>query len=101
MNDDELREMVAEVVVAAVRVEVAAASIAESAHNLMDLINRTQSDAAKMIAGQLKRSEMVHKKLDELRASGATQVGGGKIRLANGEVVELPVERPDAENNAR
>jgi len=99
MKDDELREMAAQAIAAAVRCEVAAASIAESAHQLMNLINTTQADAAKMIAGQMKRSEYVAKKLEALK--GQPPPPGSKVRLSDGRVVDVPALRgSDAQGDA-
>lgn len=92
-------EQVTAIVEASLRCEKAAASIAESALNLMSLIERTQADAARLIAAQLKRSERT---LQELRAMRGEPPAGMKVRLSDGRVVEVPalVGRADAEGDA-
>lgn len=100
LKTDDLRELAETMTRAAASVALSAQSIAESAHNLMDLINRTQADAAKMIAGQLKRSQYVAEKLEEMREAGGPTDVGQKIRTSDGRLIEIPAGRPDAEDHA-
>jgi len=96
MTDEQVRELVG----ASLRIAKAADSIAESALNLMSLIERTQADAAKMIAAQLRRSERTLQELRSMR--GEPPPPGQKIRLADGRVLEVPAlrGRTDAEGDA-
>jgi len=91
-------EQVTAIVEASLRIAKAADAISESALNLMSLIERTQADAAKMIAAQLKRSERVMQELRSMRHD--MPLPGEKIRLADGRVLEVPPRRPDAQGDA-
>jgi hypothetical protein len=99
MTDDELRDLVKEATAASHRCVTAAETILESAHLLMDLISKTQAEAAKMIAAQLKRSEKVREDLKEMRG-GDPLLPGGKVRTPDGQVVETPVRRGRAPSHA-
>jgi|PlaIllAssembly_1097288.scaffolds.fasta_scaffold00013_20 hypothetical protein len=83
MTDEQVREMVE----ASLRIAKAADAISESALNLMSLIERTQADAARLIAAQLKRSERT---MQELRSMRLEPPPGTKVRLSDGRVVEVP-----------
>jgi hypothetical protein len=93
-------EQVEAMVEASLRCEKAAASIAESALNLMSLIERTQAEAAKMIAAQLKRSDRTLAELRSMR--GEMPPPGTKIKLSDGRIMEVPplLGRADAEGDA-
>lgn len=97
MTDEQVREIVD----ASVRIAKAADAIAESALSMMSLIERTQADAAKLIAAQLKRSEHTLQELRAMRDERQLPPPGSKVRLSDGRVVELPLRRGiDAEGDA-
>lgn len=101
MNEDQLRrleQVVVEMTTAADIMSKASASIAQSALNLMTLIERTQSEAAKMIAAQLKRSERVREELQQMR--DRPELPGMRIRTQDGRMIEVPPRRPHAEGDA-
>jgi|OpeIllAssembly_1097287.scaffolds.fasta_scaffold03713_13 hypothetical protein len=92
MTDDELRSCVESIVKASERFAIGAELFAETANRFLDTIGKSQEDAARLIAAQMKRSREVRSAL----AGGGINSGavsGKKIMTKDGTIVVVPSSR--------
>jgi len=93
MTDDELRACVETIAKASERFAIGAELFAETANKFLDTIGKSQEDAARLIAAQMKRSNEIRSKLTSGTIGAGANVSSKKVMTSDGNVVIIPSSR--------
>lgn len=93
MTDDELKSLVESIAESSHRFAVGAELFAETANRFLDTIGKSQEQAAKMIAAQLRRSKEIREMLQQGATPIKDEIEGAKLKTRDGRIVTIPPNR--------